>query len=528
MNKTKSVSALPMGRRGFMKGLAVTGLAGATMPLSSVIWAQSGKTLRVSSYADIDALDPGFYQNGYNVDVINCIYSKLIRYVPGREWDWELEAAEEIEQVDPTHIRFKLKQGIMFTGGHGEMTAEDVKFSFERVIEHDSPVKSDWGPLDHVEVTDKYSGVIVLKEPFQPLWTITLPYGTGHIVSKKAVMEATEDGGNFGMEPPCFSGPYILKEWAPNQYVHLVRNPDWQGEAPGFDEIRIIPMDDTKVAERAYEAGDLDFTEITLSSLANYRDNEPADTTIEDYPSLYYVWLGMNLDNPALGDENLRKAIQYAINVPQILGAAYFGEAAPSTGLIAPGLIGHREAPLTPIEGNLEKAREFLEAAGGPPLEPLKLDALNATVWKTMAEVIQAQLGQIGIPVTVNLQDSGSFWTLGMESEGERWKDAQLILNRFSMLPDPYYATSWFTTEQVGIWNWERFSSEEFDRLHQEAVRETDDAKRHEMYVRMQDIMEETGAYKFLTHEGSPVMFRADLEPALRPDARPLFIDFKG
>lgn len=528
MNKFKSVSALRMGRRGFMKGLAVTGLAGATMPLSSVIWAQSGKTLRVSSYADIDALDPGFYQNGYNVDVMNCIYSKLIRYVPGREWDWELEAAEEIEQVDPTHIRFKLKQGIMFTGGHGEMTAEDVKFSYERVIEHDSPVKSDWGPLDHVEVTDKYSGVIVLKEPFQPLWTITLPYGTGHIVSKKAVMEATEDGGNFGMEPPCFSGPYILEEWAPNQYVHLVRNPDWQGEAPGFDEIRIMPMDDTKVAERAYEAGDLDFTEITLSSLADYRGNEPAGTTIEEYPSLYYVWLGMNLDNPALGDANLRKAIQYAINVPQILGAAYFGEAAPSTGLIAPGLIGHRDAPLTPIEGDLEKAREFLEAAGGPPSEPLTLDALNATVWKTMAEVIQAQLGQIGIAVTVNLQDSGSFWTLGMESEGERWKNAQLILNRFSMLPDPYYATSWFTTDQVGIWNWERFSSEEFDRLHQEAVRETDDAKRHEMYVRMQDMMEETGAYKFLTHEGSPVMFRTDLEPALRPDARPLFIDFKG
>ena len=53
----------------------------------------------------------------------------------------------------------------MFTGGHGEMTADDVKFSFERVIQHDSPVKGDWGPLDHVEVTGKYSGVIVLESP---------------------------------------------------------------------------------------------------------------------------------------------------------------------------------------------------------------------------------------------------------------------------------------------------------------------------------------------------------------------------
>ena len=521
---------LNVGRRGVLRGLAASGLAATTMPLGSRIWAQSanGGTLRVSSYADIDALDPGFYQNGYNVDVMNCIYSKLVRYVPGREWDWELEAAEEIEQVDPTHIRFRLKQGIMFTGGYGEMTAEDVKFSFERVLEHDSPVKGDWGPLERVDVEDTYSGVIVLSEPFQPLWTITLPYGTGHIVSKKAVMEATEDGGNFGMEPPAFSGPYVLEEWRPNQFVHLTRNPEWTGEAPAFDEIRIIPMDDTKTAERAYEAGDLDFTEITLSSLAQYRDNPPADTTIEEYPSLYYVWLGMNVENPALQDENLRKAIQHAINAEQIIDAAYFGEAEASTGLIAPGLSGHREAPSVPVTGDLDRAREFLEAAGRPPSEPLTIDALNTTVWKTMAEVIQAQLSQIGIQTQINVQDSGSFWTLGMESEGERWKNMQLVLNRFSMLPDPYYATSWFISDQVGIWNWERFSSPEFDELHQQALRETDAEARDGMYRKMQDLMEASGAYKFITHEGTPVMYTETLEPALRPDGRPLFIDFAG
>ena len=94
----KTAIAKPgIGRRAFLRGATATGIAAATMPLGSRIWAQSGKVLRVSSYADIDALDPGFYQNGYNVDVMNCIYSKLVRYVPGREWDWELEAAEEIE-----------------------------------------------------------------------------------------------------------------------------------------------------------------------------------------------------------------------------------------------------------------------------------------------------------------------------------------------------------------------------------------------------------------------------------------------
>src|SRR5699024_877182 len=152
-----------------------------------------------------NALDPGFYGNAYNVDVMNCIYSRLTEYKSGKKWGWELQAAEKLEQVDPTHIRFKLKKGIDFTGDYGELTAEDVRFSFERIIKHNSPVKGDWGPLDHVEVEDDYTGVIVLKSPFVPLWNITLPYGAGCIVSKKAVLAATKDGGNFGMKPPAFS-----------------------------------------------------------------------------------------------------------------------------------------------------------------------------------------------------------------------------------------------------------------------------------------------------------------------------------
>lgn len=531
MSKTESnnVGRFPLARRTFLQGAAGAGLAAASLPLTHAIWAQSGKVLRARSYADLDALDPGFYQNAYNVDVMNCIYSKLVRYKPGHEWGWELQAAESIEQIDETHIRFKLRPGIMFTGGYGEMTAEDVKFSFERVIQHDSPIKGDWGPLERVEVEDKYTGVIVLAKGFQPLWNITLPYGAGHIVSKKAVMEKTGDGGSFGMEPPCFSGPYVLDEWKPGQHVKLVRNPDYNGpDAPGFDEIRILPIDDDKTAEIAYEAGDIDFTGISLASLAKYKEDTPENTTIEEYPSLYYVWLGMNLDNPALQDVNLRKAIQWAINVPQILDAAYFGEAKPSTGLIAPGLIGHRDKSLVPPEGDPAKAREFLQAAGAEGVE-LTLETLNASTWKTIAEVIQAQLVQVGINVQINVQDSGSFWTLGMESEGERWKNVQLIINRFSMVPDPYYATEWFTCEQVGIWNWERFCNEEFDELHEKAVSVTDAGERAKMYHRMQDLMEESGAYRFLTHEGSPVMSRTSaVQPAVRPDGRPLYRFFKG
>lgn len=527
MSEDTRTKTLHIDRRGFLRRAAAGGLVVATMPISEAVWAGTGKTLTVRSYTDIDELDPGFYQNAYNVDVMNCIYSKLIHYTPGNKWGHELQAAERVEQTDPTHIEFTLKKGIMFTGGFGEMTADDVKFSFERILKHDSPVKGDWGPLDHVEVTGKYTGTIVLKKPFVPLWNITLPYGAGTIVSKKAVMKATKDGGNFKMKPPAFSGPYVLDEWKPNRYTRLKRNPEWTGPKPGYDEIIIRPIDDEKTAEIAYEAGNVDFTGISLASLKKLQANPPKDTTIQFHPSLYYVWIGMNQDNVVLKDKNLRKAIQWAINVPQILEAAYFGEAKPATGLIAPGLVGHRKKSLIPPAGDMQKAKEFLKKAGGPPKEPISITTSNTSKWTTIAQVVQAQLQQIGINCQIDAEDDASFNTAGMQSKGDRWKKLQIIVNRFSMLPDPYYATEWFTTAQVGIWNWERFSNKEFDKLNEEAVSQLNQKKRAAMYRKMQDLMEESGDYRFVTHEGSPVMFRNSVKPALRPDARPLYRYFE-
>jgi peptide/nickel transport system substrate-binding protein len=235
----------------------------------------------------------------------------------------------------------------------------------------------------------------------------------------------------------------------------------------------------------------------------------------------------MNTDHPKLKDINVRKAIQWAINVPQIMDAAYAGQAKVATGLIAPGLVGHREKALIPPEGDLDKAREYLAKAGVQSLS-LTIDCLNQGTFSTIAEVVQAQLSQIGIDLQVNVQDEGSFWTIGMESEGERWKDMQLIVQRFSMVPDPYYATTFFTCDQVGVWNWERFCSKKFDELNAKAVTIENKDERAKLYYEMQDLMEESGAYRFLTHEGSPIMYRTTvMEAATRPDGRPLYRQFQ-
>ena len=520
------LSGRHIGRRKFIKDTLLSGAA-ALLPLPITSARAAGGTLRVRAYADMTTLDPAFSNGVVDEEIQSSIYNKLVQYKPGREWGWQLDAAAMIEQVSDTRINFALRDDIGFTNGFGAMTAEDVKFSFERIVDPKLKAsnKPDMGSLKEVEVTGERTGTIVLNDPFAPLWSIALPYITGNIVSKKAVEKA--ESGRIGTDPIAESGPYLRQSWRPKQRTVLVRNPDWRGVRAAFDTIEIFPIDDEKTAEIAFEAGELDYTRIGLDSVARYRGNPPTDSTVVEYPSLYYVWVGMNLDSPRLQSKELRQAIQHAIDVPSIMEAAYYGAAKPATGIIAPGLPGHRSKGIVPPAANIRKARKLLAKSGETDVR-LTLDVINKTAYTTAAQVIQANLKQIGIALEINVHEAANFWSLGDESKGTQWKNLQLIMNRFSMTPDPYYATSWFTTEQVGVWNWERFRSSEFDQLHERAAQETDRNRRAKMYRRAQDLMEESGAYRFLTHEATPVIYRNTIRPAFRPDGLPLLRYFQS
>ena len=141
---------------------------------------------------------------------------------------------------------------------------------------------------------------------------------------------------------------------------------------------------------------------------------------------------------------------------------------------------------------------------------------------------MQANLAELGVTVTIQQHDSGTFWSLGDQKSGDSWKKLQLIISRFSMQPDPAFATDWFTPEQIGVWNWERWNSPEFGELNKQAKIELDVKKRGEMYVRMQDLMEEGGAYVFLTHGAVGVGYNEKIEPSLLPNGTPIFHSFKA
>ncbi len=507
-------------RRSLLASAGAFGAASFALPRMAL--SQDGTVLTVRSYSDLQILDPAFRLSLPEDDIIRSIFAPMVVPIPGNVWDWKPVAVETIEQLDDLTIAFKLRDNIGFTDGFGQMTAEDVKFSIERIADpaNESPYAGDWSALNNVEVKDTLSGLIHLKNKFVPLWTTTLPTPASCILSKRAVEEL---GGKITTEPVAQSGQYLLHEWVPKQRTILKRNPDWNYEPGGYEEIHILPIEDPSTAELGFEAGDLDYTWTSVSSLPRLKENPPEGSTVVEKPSLAYVWLGINQDNEDLTDVRVRRAIQHAIDRPTVVDAAYFGAASVGNGIIAPGLPGARDS--VTYDYDPDKARALLAEAGVTNLT-VTLDILNQSERLTAAQVIQANLADVGINCEIKQNDSGTFWTLGSK-DGEYFMNLQLLLQRFSMQPDPSWATVWFTPEQVGVWNWERFDDAEYKALHEQGLVESDTAKRDEIYKKMQALMDESGSYVFLTHEVVGAIHKDSVDPGLKPNGESLLADFK-
>ena len=513
-------------RRAFLQksSLALMALAGSGIP--GIGWTVHGNTLHIRNYQDVSSLDPLTSLSAADGIISSAINQNLLQFKSNGTWDTHFDAAESFEQIDATHYKFRLKPGQMFSNGYGEMTADDVKFSFERMVDPamNAINRPDMGPLSHVEAHDRYSGSFVLNSPYAAFIPVAVAGPTGAILSRKAV---TAVGGRFTTDPPCSSGPYTFKSWQVQRKTVLARNPLWTGRQAAFEEIHVYAMPDPKTAEMAFEAGELDCARISVETVAPFKKDMPLDSSIRVLPSARNYWLGMNQEHPALTDIRIRRAIQYAVDVEAVVEAAWFGLANVSTGAIPEGMTGHRASALIPPSGNPEKAKELLAEAGVTLPLRLRLDVNNAALELTAVQVMQWSLRKVGIEVEIYAQDSSTFLTIGREDMGDQWQDVQLFMQSFTGMADPYYSLTWFISDQLGLWNWERFSNEEFDRLNDLALATTDEAERSRMYHRMQDLMEESGCYRFITNSVMPQIYRNTIKPAFRADGYAMLRDIR-
>ena len=181
------MSKIEVTRRGVLQSAAaVAALAALGIKPEQVLAADDG-TLRVRMAQDIQILDPGYMIGGAETTILYACMPRLAVPVKADngEWGWKpSDYVEKITQDDPTHISFTLKQGQMWSDNLGELTTDDVKYSFERMLK--TVWSARWPTLDHVDVKDKYSGVIVLKAPFDGTFLMGVASESGSIVPKAA------------------------------------------------------------------------------------------------------------------------------------------------------------------------------------------------------------------------------------------------------------------------------------------------------------------------------------------------------
>jgi peptide/nickel transport system substrate-binding protein len=474
------------------------------------------KILTIRIVNDVSNMDPAYRPSTAEDEILLSIMQGLVAYKPGTTEVVNVLAESITPSADGLRIDFTLKEGVQFQGGYGEVTAEDVKFSYERYIDPalDVPEKVNWSQLDKVEVTGRYTGTLVMKGRFAPLWVNTLPYMAGVVMSKKYV---EQNGADAYVKHPIGTGPYEFVEWVPDQYLILKPFAGYAGARPVWDEIRFVPVVDDSAAEIALETGELDFAPVPETLVDRFKAN--SDFNVVKIVPFSYDGLLMNVQHPNLTDINVRQAIRYAIDVPAIIEVAYGGLATRACAILAPGQLGYwDQAPC--YERDVAKAKEYLAKAAAIP-EGLTITTLNGEKDRQVGELIQANLAEVGIQAEVIAQDDATYWDGGFGEPG--LKERQLTYIRWSSTgTDPSYNTSWFTCEQVLQWNWMYWCSPEFDKNHFGALEEMDQAKRAEMYVELQRVWDEGVNVVWTAHPADFFAVRRGIQAVLTPLAIPV------
>lgn len=404
------------------------------------------------------------YQHIYN-GLVDTDENGLI--VPELATSWEIVG-------DTTYI-FHLRQGVKFHNGR-EMTATDVKYSFERILnpETASIARSYFDKIKEITTPDPYTVIFELHEVYADflnnlanVWAAVVP------------KEVVEEHGDL-MQVAVGTGPFMLNAWIPDNYTSLVKHPEYfEPGLPKVDELRYIVMKEEASRIAALRTGSVHISSITSEAatlLANQKN-----LSIIEYPSLNYTYWGFNLTRPPFDNPKVRLAMSYAVDRELLAQIVYAGQAK-VTGPVAPGQL--RWA--LPIESypsytpDPSKAKALLAEAGYP--DGLNFKIKTASTYPYMidtAVAIQHQLKQIGVNAEIELVEWGAYI--------DAWKntdhDSLVGLNGSGTTPDRALHFFFRTGGTGNVWG---FSDPTFDALVDEARLTVDEQKRYEMYARGQ------------------------------------------
>ena len=391
-----------------MKRLAALLLAALLVTgLVSLGSAESAATLRIGTDAEPIGFDPHTISAVASQRVMSQMYNTLV------DVDENLNVIPELatswEQPDDQTYVFKLREDVKFHNGR-QMTAEDVKYSFERILNPDVGAlgnsASYAGDIETVEVNDPFTVTIKLKNVNAP-FLANLSSNYCAIVAKEVVEEAGDllraDGG---------TGAYTLGEWVPDNMVSIHRFADYTlKEAPAFETIEFYVMTDASARLAALRTGNVDLINADTSMLVLARGDSAINTIY--YQSRNYSTLCLNVNNEYFKDVRVRQAISLAVNRQEIIDMAYNGEAEVSG--FAPASMGHWAVDVTnhPMyQQDIARAKELMAEAGYPNGFEIELIVGLLDSLRDIGAVVQQQLAEIGISVNVVNKENAEYVAL--------------------------------------------------------------------------------------------------------------------
>lgn len=442
--------------------------------LSPAALAAGGEVI-IAKDQEAVGFDPHTVPAASSIQIYQHLFNRLVRMdehmniVPDLAIDWE--------QVDETTFVFTLRSGVKFHNGR-EMTAEDVKYSFERILDPEtaSIARSYFQDVAAIEAQDDNTVVFRLARPYAEFMT-NLTTVWASIVPREVV----EEHGDL-MRVPVGTGPFMLAEWVPDNYTLLVRNPDYfvPGE-PAADALRFLIMKEESARIAALRTGRVHITSITADAVPLLERQAGVD--IITYPSLDYTYWAFNVTEPPFNDPRVRLAMSYAIDRQAIADFVYAGQAE-VTGPVAPGQV-RWALPLDAFPSytrDLAKARELLAEAGYP--NGFSTTIKTAGTYQYMidtAVAIQSQIAEVGVVADIELVEWGQY----IDAWSNLDHTSLVGLNGSGTTPDRALHFFFHTDGTANVWG---YSNAEFDRLVEDARVTLDQDARWELYARAQEI----------------------------------------
>lgn len=385
-----------MSRAGLWAGLVALCLLGPLPALAAKTELSLG-----AAAADVGNLDPHYATSTSDRTLVAWIFGGLVRFAPGSTDPASIEGdlAESWQASDDRLVwTFKLRPGVQWQHGYGEVTAEDVVFSLEKAKDPKrSAFAGDYAAFSKIEAVDPRTVRITLSHRVPSMLGLLANYAGGFIVPKKAY---TERGEGFRRNPVGF-GPFALQSVTAGQSAIFVAHDRYFRGKPKLTKITYRFLTNNAARDLAYASGEVD----AASGLADQKWRQQTmrlpGAVVEAFDPAELTMVHINLNKPPLDNLKVRQALAHAVNaeaIAQFRGSLFtrVGKSAvPSNNLgftADSGVLPHDPA----------KARALLKEAGYPNGITLNMISSQLPSLESSVQIIQGQLAESGI--TLKLQ----------------------------------------------------------------------------------------------------------------------------